>query len=316
MRVYIIRQLLLVVPTVFLVTLIVFVTVRLIPGDIVDLIASKARSGTVNREAIESLLGLDVPWPIQYGRWTGDMIFHGSLGTSLSGKEQVLDIILHRLPVSFELSLMALVISLIIALPIGIYSAIRQDSWGDYVVRSMAIVFISVPSFWIATVVMIFPALWWGWAPGIEYIPFSEDPWGNLGQFIIPATILGMVLCGTTMRMTRTMMLEVLRKDYLRTAWSKGLKERVVVTRHVLKNALIPVITIVGLYLILLVEGAVILEQIFNLPRVGRLMMSALFERDYSVVSGLNLIVAIGAVGINVLVDLTYAKLDPRVQYK
>ena len=209
------------------------------------------------------------------------MLLHGSLGTSLySGQQPVLDIILHRLPVSFELSLMALVISLIIALPIGIYSAIRQDSWGDYVVRSMAIVFISVPSFWIATVVMIFPALRWGWAPGIEYIPFSEDPWGNLGQFIIPASILGMVLCGTTMRMTRTMMLEVLRKDYVRTAWSKGLKERVVVARHVLKNALIPVITIVGLYLILLVEGAVILEQIFNLPGVGHLMLSALSERD------------------------------------
>jgi peptide/nickel transport system permease protein len=217
--------------------------------------------------------------------------------------------------VSAELGLLALILGQLIALPIGVYSAIRQDSTGDYFGRSLAILCIAVPSFWIGTMVMVFPALWWNWAPPMRYIPFSDDPMGNIGQFIIPAIILGMVLSGTTMRMTRTMMLEVLRQDYIRTAWAKGLSERTVVMRHALKNAMIPVVTIVGMQLPLLIGGSVVLEQIFNLPGVGRYMLSVINKRDYPVISGINLIMASFVLVINLAVDVAYAFLDPRIHY-
>ena len=217
---------------------------------------------------------------------------------------------------TFELGLLAVIIGLLISLPIGIYSAIRQNTVGDYAGRGIAVTFISVPTFWTATMVMIYPALWWGWAPQMRLIPFTEDPLGNLGMFLLPAAILGMVLSGTTMRMTRTMALEVLRQDYIRTAWSKGLKERVVVMRHVLKNALIPVVTLVGFQLPILIGGSVILEQIFVLPGIGTLLLDAIQKRDYPIVSGINLFIATAVVFTNLLIDLTYGYLDPRVRYR
>jgi peptide/nickel transport system permease protein len=168
----------------------------------------------------------------------------------------------------------------------------------------------------LGTMVMVFPSIWWNWSPSMKYIPFIEDPLGNLGMFIIPAIILGMVLSGVTMRMTRTMMLEVLRQDYIRTAWSKGLRERMVIIRHALKNALIPVVTVIGLQLPILIGGSVILENIFNLPGIGRLMVEVINNRDYTVLSGINLITATIVLLINIGVDLTYAYLDPRVHYK
>ena len=211
---------------------------------------------------------------------------------------------------------MAVLISIVISLPIGIYSAIRQDTAGDYIGRSTAIIFIAVPSFWIGTLVMVYPSIWWTWSPPLELIHFAEDPLGNLWMFFIPSFILAMAMAGGTMRMTRTMMLEVMRQDYIRTAWSKGLKEGVVVMRHALKNALIPVVTILGAELPILVGGAVILEQIFALPGMGKLMVNALDARDYPVVSAINLIVATAIVVANLLVDVSYAYLDPRVRYR
>ena len=184
---------------------------------------------------------------------------------------------------------MAIVIGLLIALPVGIYSAIRQDTAADYLGRSIAIIGMATPNFWPALMVMLYPALWWGWSPPLELVPFTEDPLGNLGVFIIPSVILGTAMAAATVRMTRTMMLEVLRQDYIRTAWSKGLKERVVIMRHAIKNALIPVVTLIGLQLPLLVGGSVIMENIFALPGLGRLMVNALQDRDYPVVSGVNL---------------------------
>ena len=210
---------------------------------------------------------------------------------------------------------MALLISLAVALPIGISSAVRQDSLGDYAERSLAIVFISVPTFWMATVVLLYPSVWWGWSPQVRLIRFAEDPWGNVVQFLIPASVLGMVTSGTIMRMTRTMMLEVLRQDYIRTAWSKGLRERSVIIGHALKNAFIPVITMVGLEVPLLVGGSVIIERIFNLPGMGNLLLQALSTRDYPVVSAVNLVFATAVMAIAVLIDLTYGWLDPRVRY-
>ena len=331
MRTYIIRRLLLIIPTLFILTILVFLSVRFIPGDIIDSMAAElGQLGIVlDREALERMMGLDVPAHVQYGRWIGVLptpdfftgeshfkgLLQGTLGESLSGGYAIKEQILDRLPVTIELGVLAIVIGLLIALPIGIYSAIRQDTVADYAGRSIAIIGLATPNFWLALMVMIYPAIWWGWSPPMEWIPFTEDPMGNLGIFIIPSLILGTASAAATMRMTRTMMLEVLRQDYIRTARSKGLKERVVILRHAVKNALIPVVTLIGLQLPILVGGAVIMENIFNLPGLGRLMVTALNDRDYPVVSGVNLFFATMVVGINLMIDLIYPYLDPRVRY-
>ena len=283
----------------------------------------------IDREGVERMLGLDVPVHVQYGRWMGVLptldwvtgeshfkgLLQGSLGTSLFGRWAVEDRILFRLPVTIELGVLALVIGLAIALPVGIYSAIRQDTATDYVGRSIAIIGLATPNFWLALMVMIYPAIWWGWSPPMKLIPFTEDPLGNLGMFIIPSLILGTAMAASTMRLTRTMMLEVLRQDYIRTAWSKGLQERIVVIRHAIKNALIPVVTLIGMQLPLLIGGSVIMENIFTLPGIGDLLLNALKLRDYPVVSGVNMFYASLVMVIILLTDLIYPYLDPRVRY-
>ena len=334
MRAYIIRRLLLIIPTLFLLTILVFFSVRFIPGDIIDImvadLSNMGMGGPIDREALERKLGLDVPVYVQYGRWIGVLptpdptikeshfngILQGTLGESLLGGLTVQQRILARLPVTIELGVLAIVIGLVIALPVGIYSAIRQYTVADYVGRSFAIIGLATPNFWLGLMVMIYPAIWWSWSPPMQLIPFSEDPLGNLGMFLIPSLILGTASAAATMRMTRTMMLEVLRQDYIRTAWSKGLKERIVVIRHAIKNALIPVVTLIGLQLPILIGGAVIIENIFNLPGLGRLMLDALEIRDYPLVSGINLLFATAVVGINLMIDLIYAYLDTRVRYE
>ena len=318
MRAYIIRRLLLIIPALFILSVLVFLSVRFIPGDAIDFIVGRMglEAGYIDREALEHMLGLDVPVYVQYGRWIGGIFLHGSLGQSLMGGWAIEERIIDRLPVTIELGFLAIVIGLVIALPVGIYSAIRQDTVADYVGRSVAIIGLATPNFWLGIMVMIYPAIWWGWSPPMEWIPFTEDPLGNLGVLIIPSLILGTAAAADTMRMTRTMMLEVLRQDYIRTAWSKVLKERVVVMRHAIENALIPVITLIGLQLPILVGGSVIMENIFALPGLGRLMVLALEQRDYPVVSGVNLVFATAVMGANLVTDLLYAFLDPRVRYK
>ena len=234
MRAYIIRRLLLIIPTLFLLSIIVFLSVRFLPGDVIDVIAGRMMGfgGAIDREALEHMLGLNVPVHVQYGRWIGVLptpdwvtgeshfkgLLQGTLGESLMGSFAVEDQILDRLPVTIELGLLALVLGVLIALPVGIYSAIRQDTAADYVGRSVAIIGLATPNFWLALMVMLYPAIWWGWSPPMELVPFTEDPLGNLGMFIIPGLILGTASAAATMRMTRTMMLEVLRQDYIRTA--------------------------------------------------------------------------------------------------
>ena len=318
MRAYFIRRLLLVIPTLFILSILVFLTVRFIPGDAIDLMADNVAGGggAIDREALERMLGLDVPVYVQYGRWIGDILLHGTLGESLWGASPVEMEILRRLPVTIQLGVMAIVIALLIALPVGIYSAIRQDTAADYAGRTIAIIGLATPNFWLGIMVMLYPSIWWNWSPAMQVIPFSEDPLGSLGVFIIPSLILGTAMSAATMRMTRTMMLEVLRQDYIRTAWSKGLDERVVVVRHALKNAFIPVVTLIGLQLPILVGGAVIMENIFNLPGLGRLFMNALQKRDYPMVSGINLFFS-AVVMLNILlIDMIYPYLDPRVRYR
>jgi peptide/nickel transport system permease protein len=335
MRAYLIRRLLLVIPTLFLLTVLVFLSVRFIPGDVVDYIVTlrgAEAGGQVDEEALRRLLGLDVPVYVQYGRWIGVLptpewplttgeshfkgLLQGSFGESLIGGWSIEERIVGRLPVTIELGAMAIVIGLVIALPVGIYSAIRQDTATDYAGRTAAVIGLATPNFWLAIMVMLYPALWWRWSPSVELITFEEDPLGNLGMFLIPAVILGTAMSAATMRMTRTMMLEVFRQDYIRTAWSKGLRERVVVMRHAVKNALIPVVTLVGLQLPLLIGGSVILEQIFVLPGIGRMFVDALDQRDYPVVSAINLIFATAVLVINLMIDVIYAFLDPRVRYQ
>ena len=217
---------------------------------------------------------------------------------------------------TLELGILGILIGLLIALPVGIYSALRQDTAMDYAGRSFAILGLATPDFWLATMIMIYPAIWWAWSPPMELIPFTEDPVGHLSTFVLPCLILGTHFSASIMRLTRTMMLEVLRQDYIRTAWSKGLRERVIIVRHAIKNALIPVVTLIGLHFPLLVGGSVIIENIFALPGLGRLLLDALSDRDYPVVSGVNLLFATVVMGGNLLVDLIYPYLDPRVRYE
>jgi len=327
---YIIRRLLLIISTLFLVTIIVFLSVRFIPGSLVELMVSdRYRESTTSREemitAVREQLGLDVPVWKQYLRWLGvypqkdgtfSGVFENNLGKSLWSQRPILGEITQRIPISLELGIIAIVTALLVAFPIGIYSAIRQDTTGDYLGRSFAILCIAVPGFWLATMTFVFPAKWWHWTPPVIYYPITQDFWANIRQFLIPGILMGMSMSGTTMRMTRTMMLEVLRQDYIRTAWAKGLRERAIVVRHALKNALIPVVTIIGLQLPILIGGSVIMEQIFVLPGMGRLMLDSLSSRDYPVVSGVNLVVATVILAANLLVDLTYAWLDPRIRYR
>jgi peptide/nickel transport system permease protein len=316
MRTFIIRRLLALVPTLLFASIIVFVSVRLIPGDTIDLMmAQNDISADQDRARIEAALGLDQPMHVQYVRWAGAAL-RGDLGRSLWQSTPVSEQLAERLPISFELGLLSLVIALSVAIPIGVYSALRQDTWGDYVTRSFSILMLAIPGFWLGTLVMVFPSVWWRWSPELEYVRFLDDPLQNLRQMIVPAILLGLSLSAVTMRMTRTMMLEVLRQDYVRTARAKGLPEQIVVVRHALRNGLIPVVTLVGLQAPLLIGGAVIMEQIFVIPGMGQLLLDAVSQRDYPIISGVFLVVGASVLLINLAVDLSYGLLDPNVRYR
>ncbi|MBL8331602.1 MAG: ABC transporter permease [Rubrivivax sp.] len=319
MGAYIARRLMALVPTLVLASLIVFVTIRLIPGDVIDLMLSQndVAADKLSRDQLVAALGLDRPVLEQYLRWAGGIVLHGDLGRSLwQQNTAVTELLAARLPVTFQLGAMALVVALAIALPIGTYSALRQDTAGDYLGRSFSILLLAVPSFWLGTMVMVFPSIWWGWSPEVNHVRFADDPLQNLKQMAVPAVVLGAGLSAITMRLMRTMMLEVLRQDYIRTAWAKGLPERLVVVRHALRNALVPVITLVGLQAPLLIGGAVIIEQIFVIPGMGLLLLDAVQQRDYPIITGVFLVVGVAVMLINLLVDLSYGLLDPKVRYR
>jgi peptide/nickel transport system permease protein len=318
MRAYLVRRLLALIPALFFASVIVFVTVRLIPGNVIDLMLSQndISADKLSREQLIAALGFDKPIWEQYVRWIGGILLAGDFGRSLWGNTPVAELLLARLPVTFELGLLALVVALAVAIPIGAYSAMRQDTAGDYLGRSFSIVMLAVPSFWMGTMVMVFPSIWWGWSPEVKFVPFRLDPLHNLSQMILPALILGTSLSAVTMRLTRTMMLEVLRQDYIRTARAKGLSENLVVTRHALRNALIPVVTLIGLQAPLLIGGAVIMEQIFVIPGMGLLLLEAVNQRDYPIITGVFLVVGVAVMMINLLVDLSYGVLDPKVRYR
>jgi peptide/nickel transport system permease protein len=315
MQAFIIKRLLTLFPTLLFTSIIVFASIRLIPGDVIDLMLSQNDISTAtDRELIEKALGFDKPIYIQYFSWIGAALT-GDLGRSLWQNVPVSEQLAATLPITFELGLLALIVALTTAIPIGIYSAIRQNTAWDYITRSFSLLMLAIPSFWLGTLVMIFPSVWWRWAPPLDYTPFFEDPIKNLSHMLIPAVLLGLSMSAVTMRMTRTMMLEVLRQDFIRTARAKGLKESVVVIRHGLTNVMIPVITLIGLQAPLLVGGSVILEKIFVVPGMGSLLLEAVFQRDYPVITGVFLVVGVAILFINLLVDLTYGFLDPRVRH-
>jgi len=308
------------IPTLFILSVLVFMSVRFIPGDVIDMMMQQMMlSGALldmDREAFERVLGLDRPIYVQYADWIAGILVRGTLGESLMHEFTIEQRILGRLPVTLELGLLAILIGWAIALPVGIYSAVRRDGVADYAGRSAAIIGLATPNFWLGIMVMVYPAIWWGWSPPLRLVRFIDNPPGNLAMFLIPSLILGTGSAAGLMRMTRTMMLEVLRQDYIRTAWSKGLRERVVVVRHAIKNGMIPIVTIIGMQLPILVGGSVIIENIFNLPGLGRLMVLALQERDYPVVQGVNLMFGSVVIANNLLIDLVYASLDPRIRYR
>jgi peptide/nickel transport system permease protein len=313
---YVARRLLLAIPVLLLSSLIVFGLMRVMPGD--ALIALMGESGNVGEKELAKLrkdLGLDRPYHEQYLQWLWQMVTFNP-GHSIFTNEPIPVALKKAIPVTLELAALAMVLGLVIAVPIGVLSATRQDHASDYIGRVVAVSGLSMPDFWLGTLVITFAAIWFHWIPPIGYASLWDDPWKNLQQFLLPAAVLGFRLSAATMRMTRSTVLEVLKEDYVRTAWAKGLAGRIVVYKHALKNALIPVVTIVGGQLGVLLAGTVVVETIFALPGMGRLTVEAILFRDYPVVQTNVMLVAATLVSLNLLVDLTYAWLDPRIRYR
>jgi peptide/nickel transport system permease protein len=251
---------------------------------------------------------------VQYAEWLGRVV-RGDLGESLWTKRPVVEEIGRRLPLTLELTFFATAFAILISIPIGVVSASRQDTLRDYVARSVAILGLSVPGFWLATLVIVLPAIWWGWRPVGDFTEFAKDPVAHVTQFLLPALILGVASAAALMRLTRGMLLEILRQDYVRTAWAKGLREGGVVLKHGLRNAVIPVMTVLGIQIAQIVGGTVIIEQIFGIPGMSRFLFDAINQRDYPVIQGVNLVVVSLIVLVNLAVDAMYAVLDPRLRY-
>lgn len=312
---YIVTRLILLVVTVIGVSFISFAAVRFVPGDLVDqLVTRGGYQGIQDRETLRARMGLDRPVVVQYVEWMGKLL-RGDLGTSLRTGHPIKEDLKQRIPVTLELGLLAIVLGTAIGLPVGIISAIKQDTWIDYVLRSFSILMLSVPSYWIATMVILYLALWFGWSPPVRYTRLTDDPIANLQQMFLPALIAGVSGSAGLMRFARTAMLDVLRQDYLRTARSKGLSERIVIIRHALRNSLIPVVTVIGIGLTTLLGGSVIFEQIFTLPGMGLYMLNAVNGRDYTQVQVCALIFATWIVLLNFLTDMAYVLIDPRIRY-
>lgn len=314
MATYILRRLIATIPVLLLVTFGAFALIRIIPGDLAALKLGEDAT-PLEMQEYRDKLGLNDPIPVQYVKWLAN-VARGDLGESQWEFRPVSEVVRDKFPVTFELALLAIVISTLIAIPFGIISAVRQDSMLDQVLRFTAILFLAVPAFWLAILLITLPSIWFGWKPPLTgYVEFWENPVANLQRMIWPALVIGASSAALVMRLMRSTLLEVLRQDYIRTAWAKGLRERSVISRHALKAAMIPVITILGLQLSVLLGGAVIAEQIFSLPGMGRSMLGAISKRDYALVQSYVLIFAIIYLLMNLVVDLIYGYLDPRIRY-
>ncbi|MBI4307369.1 MAG: ABC transporter permease [Chloroflexi bacterium] len=316
MQRYLARRLLLFIPTLVLVSLLVFGILRMIPGDVALLIAG-VEEGIADPKYLEQIrqsLGLRDPLYVQYLRWMGGLVSLNA-GDSFWTQEPVFQDIARRLPISLELAFLTMLIATVIAVPAGIISAIRQDSWLDYIARVVAIGGLSIPTFWLANIVLLVLARVLNWLPPLEYSPPWKNPVENLQHLFFPAAVMGYYQAAALARMLRSTMLEVLREDYVRTAWAKGLLERVVVARHVLKNALLPVVTILGMQLAFLVGSMVIVETIFVVPGVGQGLVQSITVRDYPSLQTLIVLFGVLTLIANLAVDALYAWLDPRIRY-
>jgi peptide/nickel transport system permease protein len=310
---YALKRLLLVVPTLFVVSLFVFAIVRAIPGDVVDMMLEQFQYGKDAAE-LRARLGLDRSLPEQYVTWAARLL-RGDLGQSLwTRRPAALDIV-ERFPVTLTLSLVSIAVSLLVAMPVGILAAVRQDTGADFVARSFAIGALSVPNFWLATLIVVIPSFYLNWAPSLgSFVRFGQGPLTYLAQFVLPALCLGLTQSGVIMRMARGMMLEVLRQDYVRTAWAKGLSARAVILGHALRNAMIPIVTVIGGQMPFYFGGSIVMEHIFGLPGIGSFVLEAISRRDYPVIQAVNLFVAVLVILSNLLVDLSYGLLDPRLR--
>ena len=318
MRTYILKRLMLVVPTLLGVALIVFLIMRVIPGDVALMILGGDDGGRIDQSQVDALrrqLGLDQPLIVQFGTWLWGVV-RFDFGDSLWTGQPIAHELAIRLPLSLQLALMATFVSVLIAIPLGTLAAVRQDTWVDYAVRVVSIGGLAIPSFWIGILCILFLVIYFGWGPPLEFTPPWVDPWVNLQMMVWPVVTVGYRYAAVTTRMTRSTVLEVLREDYIRTAWAKGLREGVVVLRHALKNSMLPVITLIGTEFAFLIGGLVVTETVFTLNGIGRFVVEAVAHRDYPVVQALVFLIAFSFVMVNLLVDLTYAWFDPRIRYR
>jgi peptide/nickel transport system permease protein len=314
MRTYIVRRLLLMIPMLFGVSIIIYVAIRSVPGSpIAASLGTRADPEAV--AYLEEAYGLDKSYLEGYISWLGK-IFEGDFGESFRRNEPVAEAFIDHLPVTIELVVLAMLLTIVIGVPSGIISAVRRNTPLDYGTRFMNVIWLSIPDFWLATLLLLLPAIWWGYAPPTGFVNFWDDPWKNLQQVYLAVIALGMGPAAITMRMTRSAMLEVFGSDYVRTARAKGLRERVVVGRHVLRNSLIPVITLLGLIFSFLLGGQVVIESIFTLPGLGRLLVESVFYRDYAVVQLVVLFMAAMILVLYLLLDIAYALLDRRIRYR
>lgn len=321
MQKYIARRLVFGVLTMVLVSLLIFALMRIAPGDVAQMIAMANSGGDASEISVEQLenirenLGLNDPLYTQYGKWMGKFII-GDWGESLFSKRSVFDEFKQKFPVTLELVILSQIIAISVGIPAGIIMAIKQDSWIDYVVRIFSLAGLSMPSFWSATLLVVGGAYFLNWNPRLGYESIFENPLGNLSQMIWPSLMLGYISAATKARMMRSTMLEVLRQDYIRTAHAKGLTGFVVTFRHALKNAFVPVITIIGITTALALGGSVVMERIFSLPGIGNYILDGMLRRDFPIVQSVVLLFAAAVIAVNLLVDISYGWFDPRVRYQ
>ena len=318
MRTYLAKRLLLIVPTLLGAAALVFLIMRVIPGDVTLLIFGGDQASQVDPKQLAAMrhrLGLDQPLWVQFGSWLWGVL-RFDFGTSLWTGRPVIEELLVRLPLSLELAVLATIVSVLLAIPFGMLAAVRQDSWVDYVIRVVSIGGLAIPSFWVGILIILLLVIFFGWGPPLEFTPPWINPWANFQQMIWPVLTVGYRYAAVTTRMTRSTVLEVMREDYIRTAWAKGLRERAVVFRHAMKNAMLPVITLIGTEFAFLIGGLVVTETVFTLNGVGRFVVDAVAHRDYPVVQALVFLIALSFVVVNLLIDLTYAWFDPRIRYR
>lgn len=312
---YIAQRLVSLIPVLIGISLVTFFLIRLVPGDVVDLmLGNETTIDEARRQELRKVFGLDEPIYVQYINWASDVV-RGDLGTSLRTGQSVRGEIFSKMPVTIELTIFSVVIALLIAIPAGIIAAVKVGTTAEAAAQGVSLLGLSLPNFWLGTLLILVTSRYFHWFPAANYVSFVDDPWKNIQIFILPAISLGAALAAITMRMMRSSLLEVLRREYITTARAKGLSNNTVISRHAIRNAMIPVITVVGIQIGRLLGGAIIIEELFNLPGMGRLAIDAIEQRDYPMIQGVVMVTTIAFVLINLAVDIFYSYIDPRIRY-